>query len=119
MKNILLADDFTIVRIGLKALINEKLPLYSIHEAATEKQLIRCIKSNVYQLIVLDMQIPDTDFGKLMQWIKLTAPASHILIFTMFTEEMYGLRCLHMGANGFLRKTASYEDIVTAIQKST
>ena len=117
MKKILLADDHTIVRLGIKALINENLPLYNIDEAGTEEQVIHCIKNNKYDLVLLDIQIPDTDFGKLMQWINVIAPDTNILVFTMHTEEMYGLRCLQMGAKGFLRKTASNHEILAAIIK--
>ena len=117
MKNILLADDHAIIRKGVKALIDEHLPHYQVDEAAAEGDIVQHLRHREYQLILIDIQLPDIDFSKLMEWMRIVSPTTHILIFTMHSEEIYGLRCLQLGAKGYLRKTFSNEEIITAIAK--
>ena len=113
----LLADDHTIVRSGIKLLIEDSEIQIQIDEAGTEGEIVEKIKNNVYDLIVLDIGIPDTDFTSLMQWVTNIAPNSSLLIFSMQPEEIYGIRCLQAGAKGYLRKSASNEEIITAIKR--
>jgi two-component system invasion response regulator UvrY len=117
MKNILLVDKHPVVRKGIRELIAEYHLSDHIDEAGSEPEIIQCIKQKKYQLVVLDLEMPDMDFSSMVEWIKVTAPDTPILVFSMHTEEMYGLRCLQMGAKGFLTKTAAGEEIVLAISK--
>jgi two-component system invasion response regulator UvrY len=117
MKNILIADTHPIVRTGIKYLVTNALMQANVDEAGDEQELIRCIQRIPYHLIMLDINMPNTDFCRLMQWIKVAAPDAHVLVFTVFTEEIYGPRCLQLGAKGFLTKTASREDIQVAINR--
>lgn len=117
MKSILLADNHSVIRRGIKALIYESLPHYEIDETGSEGDLINKVKTHVYQLVLLDLALPDTDFSKLMEWILIISPSTNILIFTEQPEEIYGLRCLYLGAKGFLEKSASSEEIILAISK--
>lgn len=117
MKKILLADNHNIVRFGTKVLVNERFPGCKIDEASTEKEISRLMKHNNYDLIIIEVEIPDTDFPKLMQWIKVTSPDTNVLVFTMRPEDMYGLRCFTMGAKGFLNKNESIEELITVIHK--
>lgn len=114
-KSILIADDHEIVRVGIKTLIGEHLPVKRVDEAGTEMEIIQHIKTNFYDLILLDINIPGCDFIKLLDWLSITSHESAILIFTMHAEEVYGKRCMQMGAKGFLHKTASNGEIISAI----
>jgi two-component system invasion response regulator UvrY len=116
MSKILLADDHSIVRSGIKALINENFSMCEINEAADEAEVVKCVKANHYDLIILDINLGDSDFVKLMEWLNATAPETPILVFSMYQEELYGLRSLHLGAKGYLRKTATDEEILLAIK---
>lgn len=60
-KSILIADDHEIVRVGVKTLIGEHLPLRVIDEAATETEVIQLVKANFYHLILLDISMPGSD----------------------------------------------------------
>lgn len=117
MKNILLVDDHAIVRKGIRSIIDEHLPWNQVDEAGTEQEILQLMKQKQYHLILLDLQIPDTDFSKLMEWIRVKSPQTSVLIFSLHAEEMYGMRCLHLGAKGFLSKSASNEEIIFAINK--
>lgn len=117
MKNILLVDSHPVVRKGMKELIVEHHPSSHVDEAGSEAEIIRYIKQQPYQLILLDLEMPDTDFSSLMEWIRITAPNTPILVSSLHTEEIYGIRCLQLGAQGFLTKSADSKDIILAINK--
>jgi len=117
MNNFLLADDQGIIRSGIKMLIKENFIDYRIDEAANELEIVKLVKDVVYDGIILDINMPDTDFVKLMEWLNKVSSTTRILVFTMHPEDIYGTRCFQLGARGFLRKTASNEEIVFAISR--
>jgi two-component system invasion response regulator UvrY len=117
MKRILLVDDHAIVRKGIRAVIAEQVHSVCMDEACTEEEVIRLMKEKQYQLVVLDPSMPNTDFCKLVEWIQVKAPDTQILVLSLHSEEMYGVRCLKMGVGGFLSKTATIEEITFAIRK--
>jgi two-component system, NarL family, invasion response regulator UvrY len=117
MKKILLADDHSIVRSGMKALIRDNLYTLHIDEAGTEEEIVKFIKAYHYDLILLDIILPNTDFVQLMQWIAATDPQLQVLIFTMHQEDLYGIRSLQLGAKGYLHKSVSNEEILVAIKR--
>jgi two-component system invasion response regulator UvrY len=116
-KNILLADAHSIIRLGIKSIIRENLQVNNIDEAADETAITEKIKQKQYDLLLLDTQIPHTDFNKLISWITIVSPLTDIIVFTMQPEEVYGIRCLQLGTKGFLKKEASNEEILFAIKK--
>ena len=115
MRNILIADDHSIVRSGIKGIILKNLTVTKIDEAANENEIVHQVKSTLYDLIILDINMPDTDFVKLINWLNVTAPKANILVFSMYPEEIYGERCLQLGAKGFLNKAAPETEILLAI----
>ena len=118
MKHVLLADQHSVMRKGIKMLLleNQISSPDQIDEAETEEELTTLVRLKNYHFILLDMRLSCSDFSKLMGWIRVTSPSSHILIFTESAEEMYAMRCLQMGAKGFLKKASTNEQVITAIQ---
>jgi len=117
MNNFLLADDHSIVRSGINALIKENYNAERIDEAEDENEIVKWVKSYTYDLILLDINMPGSDFVNLMGWLHTMSPVARILVFSMHPEDIYGARCLQLGAWGYLRKTASNEEIIIAIRK--
>src|SRR5262245_8213472 len=115
--NILIADDHSIVRSGIKALIHSNFSIERVDEASGEEEIVAQVKAYSFDLILLDINIPDMDFASLMNWLKVTTPKTYILVFSMHGEETYGRRSLQLGAHGYLHKTAPNEEIVVAIEK--
>lgn len=115
--NMLICDDHSIVRSGIKALIKENIPFQRIDEAENDAQLVHLVKSTSYDLVLLDINIPGSDFVHQMDWLKIAAPGTRIMIFTTHPEEIYGRRSLQLGAKGYLNKTASNTEIIHAIKK--
>ena len=116
MSNILVADDHSIVRLGIKSLIRDSIGINNIDEAENEQGIVNAVKDSNYDIIILDINMGDSDFVKLMDWLSFTCPDTCILIFTMYHESIYGLRCIQLGARGYLNKTAPDEEIILAIK---
>lgn len=117
MTSFLLADDHSIVRFGLKNLIRDNLTFGLIHEARDVTEVTRMISHHHYDLLLLDISIPDIDFTNFIHWIGAINNGPRILIFTALPENVYGLRCLQLGAHGFLHKSASNPELVNAMAR--
>lgn len=115
--NFLLADDHSIVRLGIKSLIKEHFFVNLICEAENGTELVALTRQYDFDLVMLDINMPDTDFPGLMNWLRATRPESQVLVFTTHPEEIYGVRSIQLGASGFLHKTAPDSEIIQAIQR--
>src|SRR5450631_2364190 len=101
MVKILLADDHEVIRAGLKVYIGNMIPHSVIEETGDGDTAYEKIKHNDYGLIILDINIPDTDAFGLVSNILAVKPGSRILIFSMNAEEIYARKYLELGALGY------------------
>lgn len=115
MTNILLADDHTLIRSALKAVIQNLLMQCEIEEADDGNKAFEKIKRKDFSLIILDVNMPNTDSLNLVSNIMALKPQSKILMYSMNPEQIFARRYLSMGAMGYLRKNASHEEIKKAI----
>ena len=115
MINILLADDHGIIRTGLKIFISNYIAHSVIDEAHDGDSAFKKIKEKDYQLIVLDVNMPDTDSFGLVSNILAFKPDANILMFSMNAEELYAKKYLQLGAQGYLSKASSEAEIKNAI----
>ena len=118
MKNdrFLVADDHAIVRAGLKTLMKDIRPFANGDEAVNGDQVIDLVKGNNYDIIILDVNMPDTDCIAMVSNILAYKEKSRILIFSMKSEELYAKRFLKLGVLGYLDKESNAEEIKKAIQ---
>jgi DNA-binding NarL/FixJ family response regulator len=112
---VLIADDHTIVRSGIKLVIQDLLPLTAIDEASNGDEVVSCVKKNDYDLIVLDINMPDTDSITLVTNLFAYREHSRILIYSMNSEELYAKRFIKLGVLGYLNKESKAEEIRRAI----
>lgn len=115
MKKFLLVDDHVVVRSGIKILLSEIYNPAEIHEAMNGDSAVEKLKEHVYDLIMLDIQMPKTDTLGLMQYIHITYPDARVLMFSMSAESIYAKRFMKAGASGFISKEAPLEEITRAI----
>ncbi|MDB5223511.1 MAG: two component transcriptional regulator, LuxR family [Chitinophagaceae bacterium] len=115
MKNILLADDHLIVRSGLKTLIENYIAHSVIDEACDGNSAFKKIKEKDYQLIILDVNMPDTDSFGLVSNIIAYKPNANILMCSINAEEIYAKKYLQLGAKGYLSKASDETEIKTAL----
>jgi two-component system invasion response regulator UvrY len=115
MKNFLLVDDHDVVRSGLKILLTDLYNLSEIHEAINGDTAVIKLTENGYDLVILDIQMPNTDTLGLMEYIHITYPQTKVLMFSMSAENIYAKRFMKAGAYGFISKQAPLEEITKAI----
>ena len=115
MKKFLLVDDHVVVRSGIKTLLSEIFAPAEIHEAFDGESTRQILKDNHYDLVMLDIQMPNTDTPALMKYIHENHPQEKVLIFSMSAENIYAKRFMKAGAYGFVSKEAPLDEITRAI----
>lgn len=115
MIRILIADDHTVVRYGMARIILEMFPEAITAEAENFSELLTALDGQKFDLLVLDINIPGGNNLQMIDVIRLRQPQVKILIFSGYDEQVYALRCLQAGANGYLMKQSPEEDIRRAL----
>jgi DNA-binding NarL/FixJ family response regulator len=115
MKRILVADDHSLVRFGLKVALQNNFSGCVIDESADGNSVLSQLKVNHYDLVLLDLGMPDTDPAILLHWIRNFHPETKVLIVSMNNENMFGKRSLQMGAHGYIEKDATPDELIKAV----
>lgn len=114
-KKFLLVDDHTLIRCALAALIKQTYDSAIIEELTDGSNISEKLTVSSYDLIVMDIQMPNTETLWLINYIGITYPAIPVLIYSMTAENIYALRVLKAGAKGFVSKEAPIEELKKAI----
>jgi two-component system invasion response regulator UvrY len=112
---ILLVDDHAIVRTGLRRLLS-MVSSSEIVEASTGKEGLAAFKSQKFDVIVLDLNLPDLGGIELLNRFRQVA-ATPILVLSMHAEALYVKRAIDAGAEGYVSKNASPDELLTAIKR--
>lgn len=115
MARYLIIDDHVVIRTGIKFLLSEKYHPTEIDEAHDGNSAMDQLRNNKYELIIMDIQMPNTDTLRLMEHIKNEYPGAKVLIYSMSAETIYAKRFMKSGAMGFLSKDAPLHEITKAI----
>ena len=115
MKKFLLVDDHVVVRSGIKGLLLEIFKPCEVFEAGDTDSATEKLKQHTYDLIIMDIQMPNSDTLGLMEFIQVKYPEARVLIFSMSSENIYAKRFLQAGAKGFLSKDSSLDEIRKAV----
>lgn len=114
-KTILLIDDHFVVRAGISIIIKSKLPEVEIDFAEQYLQALEAMYKKEYDLIILDINIPEGRQKKMIKEIKEILPDSKILIFTAY-EENIAIEYILEGADGYINKLSRESEILQAIE---
>jgi len=117
MTNILLAEDHPVVRMGMVLLLKEIYPQLIVEEAATTDDILKNLCEKKFDLLLLDINIPGGNSTRIIKTIKLTQPSIPILVVTGYDEEMYAIRYLKAGVEGYIQKDSNPSEMKKAIQK--
>ncbi len=117
IENILIADDHSIVRIGLSLMIKKLRPQAVIKEAESFKDVLNIITKIPFDLIILDVNMPNGTFQQTFDIIKIKQPKVKVLIFSSQDENVYAIRYLKLGADGFLDKMTDEKTVKKALEK--
>jgi two-component system, NarL family, invasion response regulator UvrY len=116
MLRILIADDHTVVRKGLKQILLEEFPTAHIEDVPDAEEMIKKIMQAKWDVVVSDMSMPGRSGLDALQQIKQIHPDLPVLILSIHPEEHYALRVLKAGASGYLSKGSASDELVKAVQ---
>jgi len=114
-KKFLIVDDHSIVRTGVSITLGGLFLNCSIDQANDGDSALEKIRTEDYDLVTLDIHMPQTDTSTLISNMLAIKPDLRILIFSMASELVFAKRYIKMGARGFLSKDATDEEIKRAI----
>jgi two-component system invasion response regulator UvrY len=114
---ILVVDDHTIVREGLKRILADAPDLRVTGEAASGTEAIKLVRDGQWDVMLLDVSLPGANGLEVLRAVKEHDPKLPVLVLTMYPEDQYALRMLKAGAAGYLTKEGAPGQLVTAIRK--
>jgi two-component system response regulator NreC len=115
-KRIVIAEDHTILREGLKMLLSSNPDLEVVGEARDGLEAIRAVDSYKPDLILMDLSMPRMNGVGAIQEIKKQSPATKILVLTVHKTEEHILTALKTGADGYILKDATHSELMMAIE---
>jgi two-component system invasion response regulator UvrY len=117
MLRILIADDHTVVRKGLRQILLEEFPSAEITETADAAALFMKVLREEWDVVITDISMPDKSGLEVLQQIRRDHPRLPVLVLSAHSEDQYAIRALRAGANGYLCKDSASEELVTAIRR--
>lgn len=114
---ILIADDHSVIRQGISLIVRHLGVPCFIDHASSFGVLIDKIAGEKYDLVVLDISIPDGKGVQMVDLIKQYLPKAKILIFSAHPEELFAVKYLRAGADGYLNKMTSEEELSNAFRQ--
>ncbi|MBN2653532.1 MAG: response regulator transcription factor [Nitrospirae bacterium] len=117
MIKILVADDHTILRRGIKQIIADTQDITVSAEASNGEEALQQIAAGCFDVVLLDISMPGKSGMDVMKDIRLLKPKLPVLILSMYPEDQYAIRLLKSGASGYLTKESAPSELVKAIRK--
>jgi two-component system invasion response regulator UvrY len=117
MITVLIADDHDIVREGLKQIVGETGDVVVRGEARTGSEALEQVRRGGWDVVILDLNLPDRPGLDVLSQIRSIAPLLPVLILSMQQGPSYAARALKSGAQGYVSKSNAREHLVTAIRK--
>jgi DNA-binding NarL/FixJ family response regulator len=112
---VVIAEDHTILREGLRALLSAQQDLKVVGEAQDGREAIRCVQDAAPDVILMDLSMPRMNGLDAIKEIKKSNPATKIIALTVHKTEEYVLATLQAGADGYVLKDATHSELVMAI----
>jgi DNA-binding NarL/FixJ family response regulator len=113
---IVIAEDHTILREGLRVLLSSHPDLEVVGEAVDGREAVRRVEEEAPDLVLLDLSMPRMDGMDAIREIRKGSPETKILALTVHKAEEYVLSALQAGADGYALKDATHAELVTAIR---
>jgi DNA-binding NarL/FixJ family response regulator len=114
---IVIADDHTIVREGLKRLVSSALGMQVVGEAADGGETLQRVRELEFEVLMLDLSMPGRSGMDLIKLVHAENPKLRILVLSMHQELQYAVRAIKSGASGYLTKESAPEQLEQAIRK--
>jgi DNA-binding NarL/FixJ family response regulator len=117
MIKVLIADDHPIVRQGLRQILSGIPDMEVAGEAINGQEALEQVRAGGWDVLVLDITMPDYSGFDILQELKLEQPHLPVLVLSIHAEEQFAVRLLKAGASGYLTKENAPDELVKAIRK--
>ncbi len=117
MIRILIVDDHVMFREGLKQILAKHRDMNVAGEVGNGTDALQSVRSDGYDVVVLDISMPGRSGWDILKEIKLENPGLPVLILSMHPEDQYAIRMLKAGASGYISKESVPEELILAIRK--
>lgn len=118
---VLIGDDHRIVREGLKQILAEASEVQVVAEAPSGPEVLAQVAAlragSGLDLVLLDIALPGLDGLDVLQALKREHPKLPVLMLSTYPEKQYAVRCIRLGASGYLNKSADPDDMLAAVRK--
>ncbi|MFM9970271.1 MAG: response regulator [Burkholderiales bacterium] len=118
MIRILICDDHLIVRQGLKQILSDAPDIEIAGEAENGAEALRMARKGEFDLLLLDIALPGRDGLDVLKQCRAELPKLPVLVLSTYPEGQYAVRCLRLGASGYLNKGADVDLMMEAIRKA-
>ena len=119
---VLIGDDHRIVREGLKQILADAPDVAVVAEAQTGDEVLAQVRAlggrDGLDLVLLDIAMPGLDGLDVLQTLKREYPLLPVLMLSTYPEKQYAVRCIRLGACGYLNKSADPDDMLYAVRKA-
>ena len=113
---IVIADDHTLFREGLRALLCAHEDLHVLGEAENGQEALRAVAKHKPDLLLMDLSMPKMGGLEAIKEVKRHVPGTKVLVLTIHGTEEFVLEALHAGASGYILKDATHDELVLAIR---
>src|SRR6185436_4351135 len=117
MIKILIADDHSMIRSGLKKILKEENDIEVTAEASTHTEVLASLSVEQPDLVLLDISMPGRDGLETLKEIKSLYPKLKVLMLSMHPEDRYAVRAIKAGASGYVSKESAADELVSAIRR--
>lgn len=114
---IVIAEDHTILREGLRSLLSSESDFEIVGEAEDGREAIRCVERLKPHLIITDLSMPRMNGMEAIKEIKKRSPGTKVMVLTVHKAEEYILAAFRAGADGYLLKDSTHAELVMAVHK--
>lgn len=113
---VLLVDDHTLLRQGLRNMLELNKNIVVVGEASEGDEAVRKTKELMPEVVLMDITLPGMNGIQATQMIKENHPEVNVIILTMHVDEGHAFEAIEAGASGYLVKSATHDELVNAIQ---
>jgi two-component system, NarL family, invasion response regulator UvrY len=117
MIRILLADDYTIIRKGVRQILTAEYPLAQIAEVEDGEEWTEKIKAGPWDMIIFDLPLQDGEGLDALRRIRHSFPEMSILILSLYPKVPYAANAIKAGASGYLGKDAAPEELIRTVKE--
>ena len=118
MIRMLVVDDHEVVRRGTRQVLAEGFPSATFGEAATAADALSRLTAERWDLLVLDINLPGRSGLEVLEDVRRQWPRLPVLVLSAYPEEEFAVRCLRLGAAGYLTKNSAADELVAASRKA-